>query len=140
MTKKVVALLDTDEAVNEAVDKLGKQSQDAFDWRLIQFNNESSRVVPVYGAATDLNGSANIAPAVGGGAAVVHQPNVGQSGASVRWIGDELGISDEEAQYFAQGLEHGGQIAVIDTPDERVDDACKFLEGLGGQGVMIIDS
>ena len=140
MTKKVVALLDTDEAVNEAVDKLGKQSQDAFDWRLIQFNNESQRLVPIYGAATDLNGSAIAAPGVASGGAVVHQPSVGQAGASIREIGDELGISDDEAQYFAQGLEHGGQIAVIETPDKRVDAACKFLEGLGGQGVMIIDS
>ena len=127
MTEKTMALLDTDASVNEAVDKLGKESDEAFSWSLVHFDDQTGGIVPMQSYSSTPTWSA--LPIDGG---------LTQEDLPIQQLVEEYGISDQEARYFAQGINHGGVLVIVEGPAESSDRIQQLLSRAGGQGITTI--
>jgi len=64
-------------------------------------------------------------------AAVIGGAGVGAAAGGLIGVLQEHGVSDEEARFYAEGVERGGALVTVHVDEERAKDARKILERHG---------
>ena len=126
----VVGIFDSGKNVERAVTKLhdmgfGKENNDEI--RVIdQFNiNEQAStemliVAPAPGAMGPAGTAIPVEEQTG--------PDVGVTEQDARRALDNLGLDDEEAQYYARQIAHGAKLLVVETDSERAKEILDILK------------
>jgi uncharacterized protein (TIGR02271 family) len=74
-----------------------------------------------------------IGPGVAAGPLVTALAGAGLGATAGGLIGalTDLGVPEEEAHYYAEGVRRGGVLVAVDTDDQRADRAAEIMEGTG---------
>jgi len=118
---KVMAILPDEEVAEKVTSQLSDLNIDNLDWRLIHPGEDDERLFPVLGwpLGAGSGGSAGSGGLVGA-AVVTDYPE-----------DEELhneGAEEDDADFYAQSVKHGGIAIVVDTPSEYVNNVRSVLE------------
>ncbi|MEZ4558796.1 MAG: hypothetical protein R2851_03600 [Caldilineaceae bacterium] len=118
MTTLYVGLLETDEAVNETVDKLSKQAEDEVQWRLLQFEPKVQHTVPIADGDTSWRQRASI-------------DHAGETLA--QRLTRRLHIRHTDAQRLAAGLHRGSLVVTVETTEAAAASIRRLLRTAGAR-------
>lgn len=120
MTTLYVGLLETDEAVNETVDKLSKQPEDEVQWRLLQFEPKVQHTVPI--ADGDTSYGANYVTSIDPAGETLAQR-----------LARRLHIRHTDAQRLAAGLHRGSLVVTVETTEAAAASIRRLLRAAGAR-------
>lgn len=126
MIKRFVGVLETDEAVNETVDKLSKRADDEMQWRLLQYEPAARHSVPITGRDRAY-----------GGRRITSIDPAGETLA--QRLARRLHIRHEDARRLAAGLHRGNLIVTVETTETTVDSIRHLLRAAGARIVTTQD-
>lgn len=115
----IIALLPHQEAVNEAIDNISAEANHAIRWTLLRPDAEPITFRPVVNVGL----SADTVAGVGGPAGWVQETTP----APIQSLRD-VGLQDDEAEFYARGLRDGAVVLIIELPEERLTETRRLLE------------
>ncbi len=162
MARTVVGFFDTREQAERAVEELVSSGfmRDNISVATGDLQNEveTPNIGPLHGAGGDTEAGRDAA--IGGmaglvaGAVVASLPGIGPllavgplaaaigglgigaaAGGLIGWLVDR-GVTEEEAQYYEEGLRRGGVVVSIDAPEEAAGNASDILKHAGAVDVL----
>jgi hypothetical protein len=160
--KTVVGLFDSSEPAQQAADALVAHGFPRQEVSIItgdkRAQQETPNIGPVHGVGADTEAGRDAA--IGGlagvvaGLAALAIPGIGPLlavgplagalgglgiGAAVGGLVGVLkdyGVSEQEAQYYEEGLRRGGALVAVRTTDDRASDASKILDRAGAADIL----
>lgn len=123
----IATILSGAETAERAIQQLADLKIEGLDWRVLRPEVDHERLMPGWPAGGSVAGTGTGQPVGAPIVADLPEENV---------IEDE-GIPDDEAEYYAQSLDHGATVVVIDSPAEHVDLVRRVLENVGASRISI---
>ncbi len=100
---RIVALLANDETANTVIEDLSELEDNDLDWKLVRPEADIERLIPAMPATAE---SDSLTP--------IGYVTENEMPDSVRV--QDFDLDRDEEEFFAQGLEHGGTVLVVDMP------------------------
>jgi hypothetical protein len=124
---RIATILSGAETAERAIQQLADLNIDGLDWRVLRPEIDHERLMPGWPAGGSVASTGTGQPVGAPIVADLPEENV---------LEDE-GIPDDEAEYYAQSLDHGATVLVIDSPAEQVNRVRQILEDVGASRISI---
>ena len=105
----------------DVINKLGRAEIDGLNWQLLRGDEQTERVVPAWPVQDTATGLTPV------GGVVEHTDISGETRLDLA----DLHLDDDTEAWFAQELNHGATVLIVETPDEREEDVITMLDDAG---------
>lgn len=120
------AIINETDSADRTVEQLSALNIADLEWEIFQPQVDHERIVPGVPAGTYLaTGGTIMTPAAVPIVADLPEENVLE----------DAGVSDEEAEYYAESMEHGATVIVIDVPSVHADRVRQVLKEAGASRI-----
>lgn len=120
MKTNIVALFDNQTQAGQAIQALSASDVDFEDYRVLDANDESQT-----GTEGKVMPAMNPGNSLGAGGIAAMMPATADSMTA-------LGLSDETARFYQQGLDDGGVVLVVEADDSAADDVYAIFDNFDG--------
>jgi hypothetical protein len=114
MTTRILALIDDDQLADEAAKAVSELGYEELEWQFINSSSADTRIMP----GVPAQHAADTTRPVG---------FIAETDSPTEYTLDGLDLSDEEKEFYSQGIERSAVLMVVDAPDEAVDEVERVL-------------